>query len=128
MNYRNGRPEFTTDAERIWAARRYLKFAYNRLDEAQHGMDQTKTAGLLRIAERWRERAGQVLSECQSHTTSTTRETPRSSADLLLMCGGCGEEFPWTTAEQRSCRDRNVKPPRRCVDCRRVNQSEQVPR
>lgn len=38
--------------------------------------------------------------------------------DLQRQCASCGSDYWWTVAEQRRCRQRNLKAPARCPSCR----------
>ncbi|HEY9283069.1 MAG TPA: zinc-ribbon domain containing protein [Pyrinomonadaceae bacterium] len=42
--------------------------------------------------------------------------------DVLLKCGDCGKDFPWTGREQEFFRERDFPPPKRCKECRQANQ------
>lgn len=42
--------------------------------------------------------------------------------EVLLKCGDCGGDFPWTPREQEFYRERDFPPPKRCKECRQVNQ------
>ena len=41
--------------------------------------------------------------------------------DVLLKCGDCGRDFPWTGREQEFFRARDFPPPKRCKECRQAN-------
>ena len=41
--------------------------------------------------------------------------------DVLLRCGDCGRDFPWTWREQEFFRERDFPPPKRCKECRQAN-------
>lgn len=41
---------------------------------------------------------------------------------MLLKCGDCCKDFPWTGREQEFFREREFPPPKRCKECRQVNQ------
>jgi hypothetical protein len=39
--------------------------------------------------------------------------------DLLIECVQCGNDFPFTTDEQKHCQEMGFDEPKRCPDCRR---------
>jgi hypothetical protein len=44
--------------------------------------------------------------------------------DRLLMCCACGVEFLWSAGEQEFFRARELSPPRRCRECRRLKREQ----
>jgi hypothetical protein len=41
--------------------------------------------------------------------------------DVTLVCCRCGGSFWWTAGEQLFYQEKNLRAPRRCALCRRVN-------
>lgn len=40
--------------------------------------------------------------------------------DIYLTCADCGGQFTWSEGEQRFYASRDLAPPKRCPDCRRL--------
>ncbi len=69
----------------------------------------------------WREAMG-----LNSYDPSESEEwiAPRTE-DQILNCVGCGEEFVFTTGEQRFFRDKEYQPPKHCKNCRDARKRQQ---
>ena len=45
--------------------------------------------------------------------------------DMLIRCCDCGQDFVWTAGQRQYFRDRDLRQPRRCSECRGARRAQQ---